>query len=251
MSSHPRILVPGPLAGQHHYSVEDEGYRHLVQVLRLRVGDALTLFDGSGLEYPGRLSDIGKRRAEVELGSSCDPQRESPLQITLLQGVSKGERMDYSVQKATELGVSRIVPVITEFCVVRLDGERWERKLEHWRAVAGAACEQSGRTRIPQILHPVGLNTLIDAGSSADGCDLLLDPLARTSIAAAPRAGAYRLLIGPEGGLSPGELARATAAGFIGMRMGPRILRTETAGPVAIAALQLHHGDLMPDLPET
>jgi 16S rRNA (uracil1498-N3)-methyltransferase len=152
--------------------------------------------------------------------------------------------MDHALQKATELGVTRIVPLITERCNLRLDGERWDKKMEHWRGVVASACEQSGRTRLPELLPVQTLEAWCAMRASAP-CALMLDPRAPQGLAGlAPHDAGYDVLVGPEGGLSPADLATASAAGFTGLRLGPRILRTETAGPAVIAALQARFGDL-------
>ncbi|HET8881380.1 MAG TPA: 16S rRNA (uracil(1498)-N(3))-methyltransferase [Solimonas sp.] len=221
----------------------DAAFRHLVQVLRLRAGDCFIAFDGRGGEFAAQLRDVGKREATATLGERITADRESPLDLTLAQCVSKGERMDYTLQKAVELGVTRIVPLLSSRSVVRLDAERWDKKLEHWRGVIVSACEQSGRTRIPDIAAPCALPAWLDDGA-AHGMRVTLDPLGRHAWRELPPpAGPVTLLVGPEGGLSEHELHRAREAGFIGIRMGPRVLRTETAGIAAIAALQALWGD--------
>ena len=220
---------------------------HLLRVLRLRPGSELTLFNGRGGEYAATLLDTGKAGARVAVGAHDPIERESPLRLTLLQGVARGERMDFIVQKATELGVQRIVPLSCEFSVVRLDAAKLQRRASHWRAVAIAACEQCGRNRLPQ-LEPVGDL----AAACADGRDagdaglrlMLLPqaPAALTSLATGRRS--VVLLVGPEGGLSGREQLIAQRSGFQACRLGPRILRTETAPLAALAALQALAGDL-------
>lgn len=218
-------------------------FRHLVQVLRLRVGESFIAFDGRGGEYRAELSEVAKREATATLLSFDDVNRESPLDLTLAQCVSKGERMDYTLQKAVELGVTRIVPLISSRSVVRLDAERWDKKLEHWRGIVVSACEQSGRTRIPEMGDVLPLPTFFDS-EAAHGTRLTLDPTARHALHELPAPnGPLTLLVGPEGGLSDHELERARTAGYTGIRMGPRILRTETAGVAALAALQAMWGD--------
>lgn len=238
-----RLYLDLPLSEGARLTLPDDSFRHAVQVLRLREGESLLLFDGKGAEFEARLVRIAKRSAEVEVGAATLAVRESPLDLTLLQGVSKGERMDWTIQKSVELGYRRIVPIISEYCQVRLDGERWDRKLEHWRAIARSASEQSGRTQLPTITAPLKFGDLfshVEDGSTR----LLLDPEATASFQSLMPAASFRVLIGPEGGFSPPEVEAARASGFIGVRAGPRILRTETAGVVAAAALQLRFGDL-------
>ncbi|NGY04595.1 16S rRNA (uracil(1498)-N(3))-methyltransferase [Solimonas terrae] len=221
----------------------DAAFRHLVQVLRLRAGERFVAFDGRGGEFAATLQDVGKRDASATLGERMPVDRESQLDLTLAQCVSKGDRMDYTLQKAVELGVTRIVPLLSSRSVVRLDAERWDKKLEHWRGVITSACEQSGRTRIPALAEVQPLANWLPAAAAA-GIGLTLDPLATRSLRELPAPGSpVTLLVGPEGGLGDAELRQATAAGFIGLRMGPRILRTETAGVAAIAAMQAIWGD--------
>jgi 16S rRNA (uracil1498-N3)-methyltransferase len=216
---------------------------HLLRVLRLRPGAALTLFNGRGGEYAAELLGAEKSGARLRLGAHQPIERESPLQLTLLQGVARGERMDFIVQKATELGVQRIVPLSCEFSVVRLAPAALRRRLEHWRAVAIAACEQCGRNRLPAI---EAVADLADACAAAVAdLKLMLVPQAPAALAtlAAGRRSAT-LLVGPEGGLSGREQLLAQRNGFVACRLGPRVLRTETAPLAALAALQTLAGDL-------
>jgi 16S rRNA (uracil1498-N3)-methyltransferase len=180
----------------------------------------------------------------VAVGAERAVERESPLLLTLAQGVSRGERMDLVMQKATELGVTRLVPVLTERSVVRLDASQAERKLAHWRGIAIAACEQSGRNRPPEVSPPQALADFLRAGVDS-GTRLLLAPAAQLRLPEIPRpVTAVTVLIGPEGGLTQEEQERAMAAGFVGVRLGPRVLRTETAALAALALLQQEFGDL-------
>lgn len=216
---------------------------HLLRVLRLRPGATLTLFNGRGGEYAAELISADKSGARLAVAAHTAVERESPLHLTLLQGVARGERMDFIVQKATELGVQRIVPLSCEFSVVRLDAANRQRRAGHWRAVAIAACEQCGRNRVPEV-EPIGDFAEACAASGAE-LRLMLLPQAPESLAALS-AGARRavLLIGPEGGLSGREQLLAQRCGFRACRLGPRILRTETAPLAALAALQALAGDL-------
>jgi 16S rRNA (uracil1498-N3)-methyltransferase len=239
----PRIHQAGPLAPGAVVELGDSAANHVARVLRLPVGAELTLFDGIGGEYAARIHAIGKRSVTAEVGEYRAREAESPLAITLAQGIAKGERMDYTIQKATELGVVRLVPLVTERCNVRLSGERWEKKLQHWQAVAISACEQCGRNRIPTIEQPLTLTAWLAQDSTE--LRLTLDPLATggiNTISTKPQE--VSLLVGPEGGLSEGELVAAQRAGYRGIQLGPRVLRTETAGVTALAVLQARWGDL-------
>ncbi|HEV7431704.1 MAG TPA: 16S rRNA (uracil(1498)-N(3))-methyltransferase [Steroidobacteraceae bacterium] len=238
-----RIYVDLELTGHQELLLPAAQSTHVLRVLRLRPGAALTLFNGRGGEYAAELIDAGKSGARLAVRAHSVLERESPLQLTLLQGVARGERMDAIVQKATELGVQRIVPLSCEFSVVRLDAANRQRRAEHWRAVAIAACEQSGRNRIPEI-EPIGDFAESCAASSA-GLRLMLLPQAPESLAAlAAGLQSAVLLVGPEGGLSGREQLQAQRCGFRPCRLGPRILRTETAPLAALAALQALAGDL-------
>lgn len=239
----PRIHVNAPLNTGAELALPAGAATHVQRVLRLRVGAALTLFDGRGGEYRAELISTGREQTLVRVGEHSAVERESPLDITLLQGVSRGERMDHIVQKATELGVARVVPVLTEFCVVRLDAAQAGRRREHWQSIAIAACEQCGRNRVPPVELPVTLTEAL-AALPPGTVRLLLDPGAESSLAGTPRGEAMALLVGPEGGLSPVEIRQASQCGFVGRSMGPRILRTETAPLVALSVLQALAGDL-------
>jgi 16S rRNA (uracil1498-N3)-methyltransferase len=239
-----RIHVPGPLAAGGELSLPAQAGQHLTRVLRLGAGAPFVMFDGNGGEYAAEIASTGKQvRARV---LRHDPiERESPLDITLLQGVARGERMDLIVQKATELGVARIVPVLTGRSVVRLDLKQAARKRDHWQSVVISACEQCGRNRVPAVheaVTPGDALRLLPAGGMR--CLLAADAAASLAHDAAPVAGApLALLIGPEGGLADSEQALALAHGFTAYRLGPRIMRTETAGLAALAALQAVAGD--------
>ncbi|MBW4053480.1 MAG: 16S rRNA (uracil(1498)-N(3))-methyltransferase [Proteobacteria bacterium] len=239
-----RIHVPGPLAAGGRRTLEGDAANHISRVLRLRPGDPLTLFDGGGAEHPARIEEFRKSAVIVTVGDRCAPLRESPLRLTLAQGISRGERMDWVVQKATELGVSRIIPVQTERTVVKLDSQQPARKLRHWQAIAIAACEQSGRNLIPDIAAPLALLDFL-RDTDANATRLLLSPTAALRINELPApAGQVIVLIGPEGGLSEPEQRAALAAGFVAVRLGPRVLRTETAAVAALTLLQHRFGDL-------
>jgi 16S rRNA (uracil1498-N3)-methyltransferase len=238
----PRIHHPAPLLSGERIELNDTAANHVARVLRLPAGAPLILFNGSGGEFAATLAAIDKRRVFVEVGSFQDQEREPPLQIWLAQGVSRGERMDYTIQKAVELGVSRIIPLFTEHCGVQLRGERLEKRIKHWQGVAISACEQCGRNRIPPVDAPVTLTQCL--AMPGGGLRLVLAPDAEYSLAQLPAPGGpVTLLIGPEGGLSDPEIALAKQAGYAGLRLGPRILRTETAAVAALAAMLGTWGD--------
>ncbi len=243
----PRFHVPSRLAPGATLDLPERPARH-VQVLRLGEGDAITLFDGSGGEYAAVLGAVRKDRVVARLGAFRDIERESPLEVTLALGVSAGDRMDVAIQKATELGASAIVPLTTERSVVRLSGERAEKRMAHWEGVAIAACEQCGRNRVPAISAPTGFADWLGATLDRDlGARVMLAPDGEQSLRGLLGGpGPIRsitLLVGAEGGLSPQEGALAVRAGFIGVRFGPRVMRTETAPLAVLAALQALAGD--------
>jgi 16S rRNA (uracil1498-N3)-methyltransferase len=239
-----RIHVPGPLTAGDDIRLPAQAGEHLTRVLRLSAGAPLVVFDGSGGEYAAELSGGGKQ-ARARLLRHDPVERESLLDITLLQGVARGERMDLIVQKSTELGVARIVPVLAERSVVKVDAKQRERKREHWQSVVVSACEQCGRNRVPVVHEAVSLGDALKfLPDDATRCLLAVDA-SEALVAAAARASHARLvlLIGPEGGLADNEEKFARANGFISCRLGPRIMRTETAGLAALAALQAVAGD--------
>ncbi len=227
---------------------EDTG-THLTRVLRLSAGAALAVFDGLGHEHAATIESVRGARVAVRLGAAIAAAPESALRITLVQGVSRGERMDYAIQKATELGVACIVPLLSERSVVKLDARQAAAKLEHWQGVAIAACEQSGRATLPLIESPRRLIEHLAASRGAAGADALkavLVPGASLGLRDLPTPLlAAELIVGPEGGLSEEETALALATGFTALRLGPRVLRTETAAAAAVAALQALRGDLL------
>lgn len=246
-----RVYVDAPLEDGTRIMLEGSAASHVTRVLRLRVGEALTLFNGRGGEYAAQIDKAHGESVTVAVGEHSREERESPLALTLAQGLSRGERMDWVVQKATELGVTSLAPLLTERSVVRLDAQQAGRKLNHWRAIAIAACEQCGRNRLPQVTPPVTLRDFLRSSASgpADGAAarvrLLLSPAAERGIAdlsAAPKA--VTVLVGPEGGLTREEEDDALGAGFTAVRLGPRVLRTETAAIAALTALQREFGDL-------
>ncbi|AZD82412.1 16S rRNA methyltransferase, RsmE family [Pseudomonas chlororaphis subsp. aurantiaca] len=234
-----RFFIDAPLSLGEHELPEAQAH-YIGRVLRMAEGDALQLFDGSGNEFRGTLLEVGKKRVVVRLDESFAGQVESPLQIHLGQGLSRGERMDWAIQKATELGVSEITPIFSERCEVRLKDERADKRLAHWRQVAVSACEQCGRSRVPVIHPPVLLADWIKQ-TQAD-LKLVLHPVAEPLVSHAKPA-TLAFLIGPEGGLSDTEVDQAQDAGFLPARLGPRVLRTETAPVVALAVAQQLWGD--------
>ncbi len=239
-----RVHVPGPLTTGALHTIGGDAANHIARVLRLELGDALTVFDGRGGEYAARIQEFRKGVVIVSVGDQSTANRESPLSLTLAQGVSRGERMDWVVQKATELGVSRIVPVLTERTIVKLDARQGERKLLHWQGIATAACEQSGRDRIPAIDAPLALAGFL-GGVDCHATRVLLSPTGSLRIdELAQGDGGIIVLIGPEGGLAETEQRAALAAGFSAVCLGPRVLRTETAAVAALTLLQHRFGDL-------
>ncbi|AKC87367.1 16S rRNA (uracil(1498)-N(3))-methyltransferase [Pseudoxanthomonas suwonensis] len=240
-----RCHVELPLQPGAELALPERAAAHLVRVLRLREGDACVLFNGDGHDYPARLAAVGKREVRVEVLDRQPVDNESPLRIVLLQGIARGEKMDLILQKATELGVAAIVPVSGERTEVRLDAERAEKRLAHWRSVVESACEQSGRARVPALSAPAALDAAART-LQGDGLRLVLDPQGehRLDSLASPADAQVWIAIGPEGGWSPRDRDILQAAGFTGLRLGPRVLRTETAGLAAIAALQARFGDL-------
>ncbi|MGD8207097.1 MAG: 16S rRNA (uracil(1498)-N(3))-methyltransferase [Thiohalocapsa sp.] len=238
----PRIYTPQPLGVGDRVTLEAGASAHLAQVLRLQPGDAVVLFNGDGHDCRGHI-ETSRRDAVRARIERRGPQEAAPsLPICLALGISKGERMDFSLQKAVELGVSAIVPLFTERSVVRLRDERLARRIRHWQGVVVSACEQSGRSRLPALADPLGLQAWLD---TAPAGGLLLDPRGDLPLpdAMPPSAEGLTLLVGPEGGLSPQERRAALAAGFRGVRLGPRTLRAETAPLAAIAAIQGLWGD--------
>ena len=211
-------------------------------VLRLRRGDAIVLFNGDGGEFSAELTRVSRRDARAHVISRQTSERESPLVIALAQCVSSGDRMDATLQKSTELGVSRIVPIASERSVMRLSSDRADRRVAHWRNVVIAACEQCGRNHVPEVAAIIDFDGFLGQ-AAADGLRLLLAPDADRDLKRLEPPGKVTLLVGPEGGLAPEERQRAERRGFVAVRFGPRVLRTETAPLAAIAAMQALWGD--------
>ena len=240
-----RLFIHEELRPGQAVQLDAEQARYIGRALRLRPGDALTVFNGESGEFEASLTSIDKTSAEVTVRAQLETDTESALKVHLVQGVSRGERMDVVVQKATELGVKRISPVLTEYGVVKLDGNRAGKRREHWQKIAVSACEQCGRTRPPLIDDPVPLKTWFGAKTDATDVDLILRPGTSTSMASleAPQTKVC-LLIGPEGGFSEVEYEDAEVAGFTAVSLGPRILRTETAAIAAVTVAESLWGDL-------
>jgi 16S rRNA (uracil1498-N3)-methyltransferase len=210
--------------------------------LRLKKGAELYLFNGQGLDYLAVLQTVAKRDSTVKLIKKQIVDNESPVSITLLQGVSRGERMDYALQKAVELGVNHIIPVVTERCNVPLSGDRAVKRLAHWQGIIISACEQSGRSIIPILSNVTQLKEALN--NCKVKCRLVLDPLADSGLTAQLKQAELALLIGPEGGLTELEVQQAVEVGFQAVTMGPRILRTETATVASLAIVQALWGDI-------
>tara|TARA_R110002096_G_scaffold154_31_gene1050 strand:- start:719 stop:1453 length:735 start_codon:yes stop_codon:yes gene_type:complete len=240
-----RLFVSAALINGEAIELDGARARYLGKVMRARVGDDITIFNGDGPEWPAQIISIRKNSVVLQLGDSVEPGTESALKVHLVQGISRGERMDFVVQKATELGVKRITPILTEYGMVKLNAERAAKRREHWQKIAASACEQSGRTRPPLIDAPVALKTWFGNKPEKVDTELILAPGAALALAgiAAPQTKAC-ILIGPEGGFSDNEYDDANAAGFTAVSLGPRILRTETAAPAALAVMQSLWGDL-------
>lgn len=239
----PRCFTSRALQTGQVVDLEVETAHHLVNVLRLRAGQDIVLFNGVGGEYAGQIETATKKQARVLIGDHTDLDRESPLAVTLAQGISRGQKMDYTIQKAVELGVQRIVPVLNVRSSSRLDADRRQKKHDHWTRIIIAACEQSGRNRLPELLPVMSLEEWLAADKSA--VKLVLDPLAgqRPGNLPPPENG-LTLLIGSEGGLNDAEINAAVATGYQPVCLGPRVLRTETAAVTVLGICQALWGDL-------
>ena len=237
-----RIFHAAPLHAGDDIALSDDAANHVARVLRMSAGDAVLLFNGDNHEYPAEITQVGKREVRVRVNSATSADRESPLTLHLAQAISRGEKMDFTIQKAVELGVASIQPLFTERCGVKLADERLDKRISHWQSVVASACEQCGRNRVPRVHTPLSLDAWLANGHRGQG--LTLDPMAAHSLSGLARPdGEVSLLVGPEGGLSDAEIAASRAAGFTGVRLGPRVLRTETAGLAIIAGLQARFGD--------
>lgn len=240
-----RVHIDSPLTANNEFHLTGDPARYVGRVLRLGPNDKLVLFDGRGGEYPATILSLDKNSVTVSVAGHIERDVESTLAIHLLQGISRGERMDFVVQKATELGVKSITPVITDYSVVKLEAKRAEKRLNHWRGIAASACEQSGRNVLPTIGAPQALRTWLGENYEAPGTRLIMKPGGTSSIRSLDSdLNELILLIGPEGGFSEAEYELAESTGFKATGFGARILRTETAAVAAIAALQTLYGDL-------
>ena len=240
-----RLYFPGAIADHGECHVVAGQAHHVIHVLRLQVGAALTLFDGRGGEYVALIKRIDKSGLTLTIAERREINRESPLSVVLAQGISSGERMDYTVQKCVELGITTIQPLTTQRSLVRLTGERADKRVGHWQTVAAAACEQCGRNVVPEILPVQPLMKWLGAPrNSREDARYLLSPHANTRLRELARPqSTLTLLVGPEGGWNPDETSAAMGAGFTPLTLGPRVLRTETAAVAALAALQAVWGD--------
>lgn len=239
-----RIFHEGSLKVGTEVELSTENAHYLRQVVRSKSGNMITLFNGDGGEYSATIQTIEKRTCLVSVDQFIERDVESPLKITLLQGISKGDKMDFTVQKAVELGVNHIVPVLTERSVVKLDAKRSQKKQEHWQGVAHSATAQSGRNQIVDVAPITQLSEYLHTHKSGNESKLILSPASEVGFNAIARNQSLTLLIGPEGGLSDTEIKTATAKGFTAVRFGPRVLRTETAAIAALGLVQGIWGDL-------
>lgn len=241
-----RFYVPGRLGNGSEVRLPPDAAHHAARVLRLAEGDPVILFDGHGGEFEARIVRLDRDGVKVKTGAHRAVERESPLDVTLVQGLSSGDRMDFTLQKAVELGVGAIQPIATERSVVKLRDERASRRAEHWQNLVISSCEQCGRNRVPEVAPVRDLVDWLAQLAPEPGTQrrLLLSPQAETSLQdLPPQGGTVVLLAGPEGGLAPGEVAATLTRGFVAVRLGPRVLRTETAAVAALAAMQALWGD--------
>ena len=237
----PRFYLPTALAPHTTLNLPDNIIRH-IHVLRLNAGDSITLFNGTGNDFAATLQTIGKRHAECHIHAQRQPENESPLAITLVQAVSSGERMDFTLQKSVELGVRAIQPIISERCVVRLSGERADKRVQRWQDIVIAACEQSGRSIVPTVLPIVSFSDYLR--QMPPELHLMMSLRRATTLRdIAPAPQTLRLMIGPEGGWTPAEEQATLEAGVQTITLGKRVLRTETASLAVLAAMQVLWGD--------
>jgi 16S rRNA (uracil1498-N3)-methyltransferase len=239
----PRIYHPESLEVNSEVFLDEDAANHVGRVLRMTVGQQIELFDGSNLTFNAEITQADKKRVKVRVLASQADDRESPLHLHLGQVMSRGEKMEFTIQKSIELGVNVITPLFSERCGVKLDAERLAKKIQQWQKIAIAACEQCGRNRVPEIREPMTLQAW--CAEADEGLKLNLHPRASQSINTLPQpVERVRLLIGPEGGLSADEIAMTAQQGFTDILLGPRVLRTETTALTAITALQVRFGDL-------
>lgn len=237
-----RIYTGSPLSEGHHAELDENAAQHVGRVLRMQPGQELKLFNGDGRDYPATITEASKKRVEVLVGAPEPNLTESSLQIVLGQTLSKGDRMDYAVQKAVEMGVTRIVPLTTERCDVKLKGDREEKRLRHWQSVAVSAAEQCGRARVPEILPVMTVEQWLEHSRECD-LRLVLHHRTKQALSSITKPGCIALMIGPEGGLTADEIAHAEKEGFVPVALGPRVLRTETAPVAAVSLCQWLWGD--------
>ncbi len=239
----PRIYHPEPVVSHSEFALSEEAAGHVGRVLRMTTGQQIDIFDGSNQVFSATIVQADKKRVTVSVEDGVTDDRESPLYLHLGQVISRGEKMEFTIQKSIELGVNQITPLLSERCGVRLDAERLEKKRQQWQKIAIAACEQSGRNVVPEIRPVMQLSQW--CAEAEQGLKLNLHPRASQSINTLPLpVSRVRLLIGPEGGLSAEEISLAAEQGFTDILLGPRVLRTETAALTVLTALQVRFGDL-------
>lgn len=239
-----RFFTDSPLALNSPVQLSESAAAHATRALRLNVGDSAIIFNGDGFDYECTLTSVKKNTVIATITHATKIYNESPLHITLLQGVSSGDRMDFTIQKAVELGVNRIQPINSQRSVVKLSAERAEKRTEHWQNVAISACEQSGRAFVPKVLPPISLENWLSQNPHSDSTRILLNPVgAKRLVEMQKPASHIELLIGAEGGLSNSEIDLAISQHFQSIVLGPRILRTETAALTAISVMQSLWGD--------
>lgn len=237
----PRIFTDQLLVAGSTLTLDAGASHHIAKVLRMQAGRELVLFNGRGGEYVGVITEVDKRHVTVNLGEFSQPRTESPLHTELAIGVSRGERMDWVVQKATELGVTRIQPVFSERTEVKLSGDRLAKRMQHWQQIVISACEQCQRNELPELLQPAPLSAFLQMATAS--AKYILHHRADEQLRNAERPESVCLLVGPEGGFSDDEIAGAQEQGFSALCLGPRVMRTETAPIAALAVLQFHWGD--------
>ncbi len=239
----PRIYHSTELDLQQTIDLEPDAANHVGRVLRMQIGQNIKLFNGDGHDYDAVLTDISKKQVKAKIESKQQLTNESPLELHLAQGISRGDKMDFTLQKSVELGITEITPIFTERCGVKLSGDRLEKKHQQWQKIVVSACEQSGRAFVPKVNKPIKLSEFLQ--QKTEQLKLNLHPRATTNVKtlAKPEQG-VRFIIGPEGGLDDNEIEQALKAGYQEILLGPRVLRTETAALTLISALQLQFGDL-------
>lgn len=243
----PHIYQDGPIVVGTELQLGDDAAGHIGRVLRMQQGQQVSLFNGEGGEYLCTISQANKKNVFVTVDEFHDVSSESPLKIHLGQGISRGEKMDFTIQKSVELGITEITPLFSERCGVKLQGERLDKKHQQWQKIAIAAAEQSGRNFVPVVHPPIKLEQWL--AQQTDETKLTLHPRAEHSIKTIDSISNFnrqnmRFVVGPEGGFTDGEIQAAKAANFIDIKLGPRVLRTETAALTVLSALQLAYGDL-------